>query len=42
MKRLSELREKSETKIVNENNKLICSSQTISCLKEDSEYITTS
>ena len=40
--RLPELREKSETRIVNENNKLICSSQTISYLKEDSKYITTS
>ena len=28
--------------IITENNKLICSSQTISCLKEDIKYITTS
>ena len=28
--------------VVTENNKLICSSQTISCLKEDIKYITTS
>ena len=42
MTRLPELREKSENRIVTENNKLIRSSQTISCLKEDSEYITTS
>ena len=42
MTRLPELREKSETRIVTKSNKLIRSSQTISCLKEDSEYITTS
>ena len=40
--RLHELREISETMIVTENNKIICSSQTISCLKEDIKYITTS
>ena len=40
--RLLELREKSETMIVTENNKLIYSSQTISRLKEDSKYITKS
>ena len=40
--RLRELREISETMIVTENNKIICSSQTISCLKEDIKYITTS
>ena len=39
MTRLPELREKSENRIVTENNKLICSSQTISCLKEDRNYI---
>ena len=33
MTRLPELREKSENRIVTENNKLICSSQTILCLK---------
>ena len=39
--RLPEIREKSATMIVTDNNKLICSSQTISCLKEDSKCITT-
>ena len=42
MIRLTELREKLENKIVTENNKLICSSQKISCLNEDGNYITTS
>ena len=40
--RLNELREISETVIVIENYKLICSSQTISCFKEDIKPITTS
>ena len=40
--RLPEIREKSATMIVTDNNKLICSSQTLSCLKVDSKYITTS
>ena len=40
--RLHELREKSKTIILTENNKLICSSQKISCLKEDIKDITTS
>ena len=39
---LHELREKSETMIVIENNKLVCSSQTKSYLKEDVKPITTS
>ena len=39
--RLYELRELSDTMIVTENNKLICSSQTISYLKEDVKLITT-
>ena len=42
MIRLNELREQSNTKIVIESNKLICSNQTISCLNEDCNYITTS
>ena len=40
--RLSEIREKLEPRIVTENNKLIFRSQTISCLKEDSNHNTTS
>ena len=40
--RLNELRETSEIMIVTENNKLICSSQTKSYLKEDVKPITTS
>ena len=40
--RLNELRETSEIMIVTENNKLICSSQTKSYLKEDIKTITTS
>ena len=40
--RLNELREISETVIVNETYKLICSSQTRTCLKEDIKYITIS
>ena len=40
--RLNELREISDTMIVTENNKLICSSQTKSYLKEDVKPITTS
>ena len=39
---MNELREISEIMIVNETYKLICSSQTRSCLKEDIKYITTS
>ena len=39
---LHELREKSETMIVIENNKLVCSSQKKSYLKEDVKPITTS
>ena len=37
---MNELREKSETMTVNENYKLICSSQTILCLKEEIKHIT--
>ena len=40
--RLNELREISEAMIVTEKNKFICSTQTISCLKEDIKSITTS
>merc|ERR1711957_832052 len=40
--RLNELRELSEAMIVTEKNKFICSTQTISCLKEDIKSITTS
>merc|ERR1712161_142062 len=40
--RLNELKELSEAMIVTEKNKFICSTQTISCLKEDIKSITTS
>merc|ERR1712161_128158 len=40
--RLNELKEISEAMIVTEKNKFICSTQTISCLKEDIKSITTS
>ena len=40
--RLNELREQPNIKIVIANNKLIRSNQTISCLNEDCNYITTS
>merc|ERR1712238_581295 len=40
--RLNELREISEAMIVIEKNKFICSTQTISCLKEDIKSIKTS
>merc|ERR1712161_90260 len=40
--RLNELKEISEAVIVTEKNKFICSTQTISCLKEDIKSITTS
>merc|ERR1712161_57815 len=39
--RLNELKEISEAMIVTEKNKFICSTQTISCLKEDIKSITT-
>merc|ERR1712238_306200 len=40
--RLNELKEISEAMIVTKKNKFICSTQTISCLKEDIKSITTS
>merc|ERR1712238_402334 len=40
--RLNELKEISEAMIVTEKNKFICSTQTVSCLKEDIKSITTS
>ena len=40
--RLNELKEISEAMIVTEKDKFICSTQTISCLKEDIKSITTS
>ena len=40
--RLQELREKTETMNITENNKLVCSCQTKSYLKEDVKPITTS
>ena len=40
--RLNEVREISETMIVNENDKLICSSQSILCLKEHIKPVTKS
>merc|ERR1712238_132014 len=40
--RLNELREISEAMIIIEKNKFICSTQIISCLKEDIKYIKTS
>merc|ERR1712160_163975 len=39
--RLNELKEISEAMIVTEKDKFICSTQTISCLKEDIKSITT-
>ena len=40
--RLQELREKTETMNITENNKLVCSCQTKSYLKKDVKPITTS
>ena len=37
---MNELREKSETMTVNENYKLICSSQAILCFKEEMKPVT--